>query len=328
MLELSVVIPNHGQGDLLSACLAALERARASHPEAAFEVLVVDNGSRDDSVSRAHRSALGVRVIELGRNRGFAAAVNRGLAARRGRHVLLLNSDAEIAPDLIARGLARLAADPSIGILGPALFHPDGRLQRSAHGYPDWTSEVLPDGLLRGLRRRFASAPPAEEDVEALRGAALFLSGALVDRLGPLDEGYFFFLEETDYCWRAREAGMRIVVDPALRVVHHLGASSKAVAPFATRVEYERSLVRFLESRRGRLRMKLAVTLRLARWLLALVLFSLPGLVVPRIRRRGRERAGMILWHLRGRPAEPSLATALAAIEPGAAGSAGEEREA
>lgn len=315
MIDLSVVIPSYENAPLLEACLEALARARAAHPALRFEVLVVDNGSLDGSAERAAASPLGVRTIALARNRGFAAAVNVALQARRGRHVLLLNSDAEVEPDLLVGGVALLDADGSIGVVGAALLHPDGRAQRSVHALPDWTGELLSDRLVRRLRRSGPaprSGPGGAVDVEAVRGAVFFVAGDLVETLGGLDEGYFFFLEETDYCRRVRAAGRRVVYAPALRAVHRLGASSKARAPLATRVEYERALDRFLIRNRGPGVARVVRGLRLLRTALGVVLLAVAAPISARLRRRLRERAGLLLWHLRGRPAEPVLADALA----------------
>lgn len=331
MIDLSIVIASYERADLLDACLGAVERARDTESELRIEVIVVDNGSTDESVARAKASPLGVRVIALDRNLGFAAAVNLGLRIRRGRHVLLLNSDALIEVDLLGRGVSLLDRMQDIGVLGAELLHPDGRPQRSVHAFPDWTSEVLPERLLRSLRRRQprgsrgsrdgeASASeaaiaidPAILDVDALRGAVFFIRGATLDEVGELDEGYFFFLEETDYCWRVHAAGQRVIHWTALRAIHLLGASSKARAPLATRIEYQRSLDRFIRIRRGPGAARLARVLRLLRGLVGFLPLALVAPLVPGLRPRFRERGGLLLWHLRGRPAEPVLAQVLAA---------------
>lgn len=335
MIDLSIVVPSYENAALLGACLGAVERARAAHPELRCEVIVVDNGSRDASVAVARATSPDVRVIALERNRGFAAAVNEGLRARAGRHALLLNSDAVIDEGLLARGVLLLDRRPEIGVLGAALRHPDGRPQRSVHALPDWTSELLPDRALRALRRvrghgsrsrarqcAVDGAARAEEgaqpfaaeceEVEAVRGAVFFVSQAALATVGPLDAGYFFFLEETDYCFRVREAGLRVVHCTALSAVHQLGASSKARAPLATRIEYERALDRFLRLRRGPGTARWTRRLRLLRLVAGLPLLALTAGLGARRRARLRERVGLLLWHLRGRPAEPVLADALA----------------
>lgn len=324
MSELSIVIPCYEQAALLARCLEGLERARAAHPALAFEVLVVDNGSREDVVATARASALGPRVVALARNRGFAAAVNRGLSLRRGRHVLLLNSDAVVDPDALVRGVAWLDGDASIGVVGARLRHADGRPQRSAHVFPGLASELLSQRLVcagaalaRCLRAvgagRAAGGGEGLHEVDAVRGAVFFVRGEVVERLGGLDEGYFFFLEETDYCWGVRAAGLRVVEADDVGAVHALGASSKARAPLATRIEFERSLDRFLRRRRGRATAGFVRVWRALRTVLGILLLGLPAAWSGRARARLRERAGLLLWHLRGRPQEPVLAEALAA---------------
>ncbi len=337
MIDLSVVIPSYENAGLLAECLAALARAAAAHPALRIEVIVVDNGSQDGSAAVAQAAALPVRLVALARNRGFAAAVNAGLRLRRGRHVLLLNSDACVAPDVLARGVALLDAHPAIGVVGAGLVHPDGRPQRSAHAFPALASELLPDAWRQALRAR--RGPPIAGDVraldralagdggrrvEAVRGAVFFVRGSLFESLGELDEGYFFFLEETDFCWRVRAAGHAVVHAAALRATHRLGAIGKARAPLATRIEYERALDRFLRIRRGPRTARLVRHGRAARRLAGLLPLALAGVFSARARRRGRERAGLVLWHLRGRPGEPVLAEALAQAIARAGRSAGE----
>jgi len=316
LIDLSILIASYENEDLLAACLLALEQAHATHPRIQLEVIVIDNGSQDASVARARASGLPIRAIALSRNRGFATAVNLGLRIRRGRHVLLLNSDATVAPDVLAQGVALLDGNEAIGVVGVALLHPDGRRQRSVHAFPGLATELLPDALVRMGRRVLRGRPaplmPGCVDVEAVRGAVMFVRGHVLDELGELDEGYFFFLEETDFCWRVRAAGHRVVYAPALQAIHRLGASSKARVPRATRIEYERSLDRFVSIRRGRRTARAVRTLRCARWIAVLLPLVLAAAIGPHGRRRLRERGGLILWHLRGRPPEPILAVALA----------------
>lgn len=326
MIDLSVVIASYENADLLAGCLDAIRIAGEAHPELRIEVLVVDNGSRDASVEVARAAAMAVRVVALRRNRGFAAAVNLGLRIRRGRHVLLLNSDARIEPDVLSRAVALIDAHEAIGVLGVALLHPDGRPQRSVHAFPDGASELLPDAWVRAWRSRRGHgaagalggslarslAMVAGREVEAVRGAVFFVRGRLFDTLGELDEGYFFFLEETDFCWRVRASGRAVVYVPALRATHQLGATSKARVPLATRIEYERALDRFLVIRRGVRTARRVRGLRAARWVVGLLSLALVAPFSARLRRRGRERAGLVLWHLRGRPSEPDFALELA----------------
>ncbi len=335
MTDLSVIVASYETPALLATCLSSLEAARREARGLTIEVIVVDNGSRDESVQRALSAPLGPRLVAGVENRGFAAAMNRGLRVARGRHVLLLNSDAEVDGSLLVRAVAVLDADPRIAVLGPALRHADGRPQRSVHLWPSLWTEILGERLLleaRGLGRVMRSAPPeALLDVPAVRGAVFFLGQGVRANPGWLDESYFFFLEETDYCLRASKAGHRVVYAPGLVAHHGLGASSKARAPLAARIEYHRALDRFLRRHRGETVAGIARFWRTLRQALALPFQALgafaPG-SAPSSRARLAERAGLVLWHLRGRPALPSFADVLAQQAPVPfAGSDDEPRE-
>ena len=321
-----MVIASYETKDLLLACLEKVALAQRTSPEFEIEVVVVDNGSRDGSARIAKEIHPAVRVIALVRNRGFAAAVNIGLRARNGRHALLLNSDVEVGPDLLAEGIRTLDQFPEIGVLGPSLLHPDGRPQRSVHALPGLATELLPDVLLRALRFSRTRRPVEEakspggqiqivrqemEVVEAVRGAVFFIRDSVLEEVGLLDERYFFFLEETEYCARTREAGYEVVHASSLSAVHRLGASSKKRDALATRIEYHRSLYLYLEARAGKGVAEISRALRTLRGFLLILGLGVIYLFSPDARRRMAERWGLLLWHLQGCPAEPSMADAL-----------------
>jgi len=308
-MDLTIVIPNYETRALLDGCLALVAKASAELPGMEIETIVVDNGSLDGSVATARTSSCAPRVVALVRNRGFAAAVNRGLRLRKGRHVLLLNTDAEIDAAVLSGGVAILDRHPDVGALGVALRHPDGRAQRSEHLLPGLATELLPDPFVRTLRRR-ARVRSGGRDVEAVRGAVFFMNGDALKEMRALDEGYFFFLEETDYCARLAAAGYRVQIIDGVHATHRLGASSKSRAPLATRIEYHRSLYRYLEEHHGRAVAGLARGVRLLRNAIGCVA-SIPFFVTSRYRSRLAQRWGLVLWHLRGCPTEPGLATEL-----------------
>ena len=316
MIDLTIVIVSYETCDLLGACLESIRQARLAHPELEVETLVVDNGSRDGSVALALDSPVRARVLALVLNRGFAVAVNLALRVRRGRQVLLLNSDVELETDVLARGVALLDEFSDVAVLGVGLVHSDGRPQRSVHAFPGLQTELIPEPLLRLIRRqgysaRTGSAPNSQglslREVEAVRGAVFFLRGDLLEKVGLLDEGYFFFLEETDYCWRVRAAGYRVVHCEGLRASHRLGASSKLRAPLATRVEFHRSLYRFLDRRRGRTVAAVARAVRTLRNAVSLIGLGVLAAGSSRARDLLGARWGLLLWHLRGCPLQPSL---------------------
>lgn len=334
-VDLTVIVASFETRALTLACLEAVERARAAAPGLRVETWVIDNGSRDGSAAAIARAHPDVRLVALVRNRGFAAAVNIGMGRARGRDLLLLNSDVVIEPDLLSAGVALLDEQPEIGVLGVSLRHPDGRPQRSVHALPDWRSELLPGSLLRLIRPgsslpseiRSGRARPRRGrhrviEAEAVRGAVFFVRGSLAEKVGLLDESYFFFLEETDYCRRVREAGGRVAHALEISATHQLGASSKRRAPLATRIEYHRSLYRYLDKHQGRSFLLLARILRALRTALGLIGLSILTPFSARNRARWIERWGLLLWHLRGCPSEPRFVDAIAEMAP-----AGDEPE-
>lgn len=322
MIDLTVVIPSYETRSLLLSCLASVEAARRARPQVSVETIVVDNGSRDGSVEAVFAKHPDVRVFALVRNRGFAAAVNIALRARGGRTALLLNSDVEIDLDLLADGCQILGENPDVWVVGAALRHPDGRSQRSVHPLPGLQTELLPEFVLRWMRPAgfvlpAGSGPDLDANrrrrVEAVRGAVFFVRGDALEELGMLDERFFFFLEETEYCARVRRAGKYVMHAEDLGAIHRLGASSKRRVPLVTRIEFHRSLYRYLDLESGPGVARLAFCLRLLRGgLLTLVLTLTFGFSTD-ARRRFSERWGLLLWHLRGCPEEPRLADALEA---------------
>ena len=311
--DLSIAVVTWNTRELVCRCLASATReAAACAPRLACELLLVDNGSEDGTARAVAERFPEVRVLQLGRNEGFAAGANRGLAAARGRHVLLLNSDARLLPGALARCVAYLDAHPDVGAVSPLLLREDGRARATAHRFPGLASELLPPGLLAWLApRRFPSwrsLARAPEDVEAVRGAALFLRAELVREVGPLAEEYFFFLEETEWCWRARAAGWRIAIVPGARVVHLSGASSSRRSPARARIEYHRSLYRFFVRRRGPVRAAVVWMLRFGKSLVRVLLGAPLALAVPRLRAPWRVQRALVAWHLRGCPHGAGLA--------------------
>ena len=323
MIDLSIIVPTWNTRALTLECLASLEDRVGPGRSAGLlaEVIAVDNGSRDGTALALRQRFPWARVKALPTNRGFAAASNAGLAEMRGRHALLLNSDARVLPGALELCVDFLDAHPGVGALGPQLLHADGRPQSSVHAAPRVVSELLPRGLLEPLfRRRLGGVarggdPPLE--VEAVRGAALFVRGEVIREVGPLPEDYFFFLEETDWCRRIRGAGWRVVHLPAARVVHLSGASSKRVHPARTRIEYHRSLYRYFRQNRGPGSMAMVTSLRFAKSLFYVVSQAPLAAMGGRYRARWRVHRQVVGWHLRGCPASGGLAALAGSSLPG-----------
>jgi GT2 family glycosyltransferase len=311
---LSIVIVSWNTRPLTLGCVAAAREAARGFSAATGELaswLLVDNGSTDGTVEAVAALVPETAIVALPRNVGFAAGANAGLARAHGDVALLLNSDARVDADALIRCWRHLEAHPRTGIVGPQLLHEDGRLQNSAHAFPSWLDAALPgwmlDALLPGRRPAKHTVGATPRAVDAVQGAALFVRRAVLEAVGPLDEGYFFYLEETDLCWRARRAGFAVELVPSARVVHAAGSSSKRVDPAASRIEFHRSLYRFLRLRRGPFVARLAVAARVFQGVLAVATLLVVAPFSARARVRCVERWHLLRWHLHGCPDHPRI---------------------
>lgn len=320
MTDLSIVLLTWNGRALALGCLASIERTLRG-PDAALsvEMLVVDNGSSDGTVEAVRERCPWAEVIALPRNVGFAAGNNAGLARAKGRHVALLNNDTEVLPGCFEACVRYLDANPGVGVVGPQLLHPDGRLQNSIHNAPTLLAELVPRGVLETLwPRRYPSKRYRHDGplgVEAVLGACMVVRREALAAVGPLPEDYFFFLEETDWLVAMRQGGWRVVHLPEARLVHIHGATTKKRAPLATRIEYLRSLYHFFRKRRGPGQAAAVVALRVAKLIVALLALAPLALVSGRERARWRERATILAWHARGCPASWGLAGVVRAAE-------------
>ncbi len=323
MTDLSIVIVTWNARDLVLDCLESIDREVRSRRDAGrieTETLVVDNGSADGTAEAVRSRYPWAQVIALPRNVGFAAGNNVGLAKASGRHAVLLNSDTIVLRGGLEACVRYLDAHPDVGVVGPQLLNPDGSLQNCVHNFPSLATEILPKGLLETLfPRRFPSkrrpsALPIE--VDAVLGACLFVRREVLEQVGPMPEDYFFFLEETDWCWRIRRAGWRIVQVPEARIVHLFGESTKKKVPAETRIEYHRSLYRFFRKHRGPFQMSLVVTLRALAAAAQVAALAPAAILLPDARERLRVRAQVLAWHLRGCPATGGLRDATGAAGP------------
>lgn len=226
--DLSVVVVSYNTRDLLRDCLRSVY-ASATVPR---EVFVVDNASRDGSPAMVSAEFPAVTLIALDRNLGFAGANNVALRRAAGAKLLLLNPDATVAPDTIGRLAAALDRWPRAAAAGPRILNPDGSLQSSGFRFPTLLREIRQSknvnrALTLLLGPDEAPPPPSiEGEVDWSDGACLMLRTAVVDEIGGLDERYFLFNEEVDWCFNARKAGWSIIVVPDATVWHHRGQSS------------------------------------------------------------------------------------------------------
>jgi len=224
--DVSIIIVNWNTRQLLLDCLAALPAATDGLET---EIWVVDNGSRDGSVDAVQRYFPDVFIIANPDNRGFATANNQAIRASSGRYVMLLNSDTIAQPASISRLVHFLDIHPMVGVVGPQLLNADGSLQPSWACFPNLLTELT--GKKIRWRRRYPTfdGSPAYE-TDWLDGAALLLRREVLTHVGLLDEAYFMYTEEVDWCYRIKRAGWPICYLPTASIIHFGGQSSKQAA--------------------------------------------------------------------------------------------------
>lgn len=230
MPDISIIIINWNTRDLLAECLESLYQTISG---TSFDIWVVDNASTDDSVPMVQAKFPEVQFILNRDNVGFARANNQAMAASQGRTMLLFNSDAVATPGAVASLLETIKAHPQAGIVGGRLLNPDGSFQASHSPFPNlWQEFLILSGLGRLLYGRwYPSRGPQEakgpQPVDYVEGACLLVRREAFEQVGGLDEGYFMYAEEVDWCYSMRQAGWQVWYQPAARIIHYGGGSSR-----------------------------------------------------------------------------------------------------
>ena len=292
----------------------AIGSVLASSDTLTKEILVVDNASADETSKILPEAFPQIHYSRMERNLGFARGVNFAAREANGDFLLLLNSDARLAPEALGLAVEWMRSHPNCGVAGGQLYSPDGQKQNSIANFPSLATELLNKFLLRTLwPKRF---PGKEQEyrepleVESIIGAFFLVRRSVWDTLRGLDERFFFFFEETDFCWRARRAGFSTVHLPHVHVWHGQGQTAKQNLAGA-RIEYWKSRYAYFAKHYGvlpRLFLHIGLLLRLVVDFLASS--SLNVLTIAQSR-RWRERCSvygaLLWWHLQGCPAEAGL---------------------
>jgi N-acetylglucosaminyl-diphospho-decaprenol L-rhamnosyltransferase len=256
-MDLSIVIVSWNTRDLLVACLQSIDIGRGALD---LEVIVVDGGSSDGTPETLTEEYPWVRLIARSDNVGFPKGNNIGLAEAEGRLLLLLNPDTEIEGEAISSMTRYLDDHRDVGIVGPKLLNPDGSIQSSRRRFPSlatgffestWLQSIAPNSL---MERYYAADLPDDvvSEVDWLVGACLMTRRAVLEDVGPMDEAYFMYSEELDWCRRVKEAGWQVVYLPEARIVHHVGKSSEQ-AVTERHINYQRAKLRYFRKFHGRI---------------------------------------------------------------------------
>ncbi|WP_342576314.1 glycosyltransferase family 2 protein [Paenibacillus sp. FSL M8-0142] len=250
-MDVSILIVNYNTRQLTLDCLRSVY---ASETEFTYEVIVIDNDSKDDSVQAIRQEFPLVRLIENTENTGFAKANNQGMAAAQGRYVLLLNSDTVIQRDTLQTMVAFMDRNPITGASGCKIILPDGSLDKACkRGFPTPSASFY---YAFGLSKLFPNEPrfnqyqlgyldPDQEyPVDCLVGAFMLVRRETIEQVGGLDETFFMYGEDIDWCYRIKQAGWGIHYYPRTTIVHYKGGSARR-RPFKIIYEFHRAMILF-----------------------------------------------------------------------------------
>lgn len=265
-MDLSIIIVSYNARADLERCLESL---RANPPSVEHEIIVVDNASRDGSGATARRRER-VRVIDAPSNVGFAAGSNIGIRASTGQTLLLLNSDTIVPAGAISGLLDKLYCNADTAVIGPRLVDGEGRAELSFGRMVSPLSELRQRRLVRGhdnrdacISRRVEEMTRREQWPDWVSGACMMVRRGHAEAVGLLDERYFMYMEDVDFCAAIRARGGRVLFAPQVEVVHLRGRSA-AVQPAATRAAYQRSHLAFYKKHYPRIASLILLYWRLA----------------------------------------------------------------
>lgn len=249
--ELEVIIVSHGAWDLLSRCLASL---REHPPSVATRVTVVDSGSTDDTPDLVAEHFPEVRLVRL-ENVGFSASNNAALVAGGSPMVLLLNPDTEVFEGSIDASIEALASHPEAGMVGIKLVTPDGSLDHACkRSFPTPLAAL---GHLTGLGRgeeapavlsQYRATDLGDDEpgeVDAINGAYMLVRREAIDQVGLLDEGYWMYGEDLDWCHRFWDAGWQVRYEPSGVALHVKGGTSDGIRSPSQEIAFHRAMGRF-----------------------------------------------------------------------------------
>lgn len=287
--DLSIVIVSWNVKDLLRRCLCSAAESLTCEKGRGLsaQIIVVDNASTDGSVQMLREEFPHVHLVANEENVGFTGGNNQGLAVSDGRYALLLNPDTEVVGDALGEMVGFMEDQPEVGALGSQLVHPDGRVQSSRRRFPRFSTALLEGTFLQqrfpnsGVLKRYYVLDGGDEQIQEVDwvvGACLLMRRATLEQVGPLDERFFMYSEEMDWCYRAKELGWQVIYLPWAKVVHHEGKSSEQVLP-VRHIQFQRSKVLFFKKYQGRRRGEILRLYLLATYLWQMLVEGLKWLV-------------------------------------------------
>ncbi len=262
---LSIVIVSWNVCDLLRPCLHSIfDQADGL----TLDVIVVDSASSDETVQMVQRDFPQVTLLAQHENVGFPRGNNIGIAAAQGDLILLLNPDTAVIGNALSEMVAYMDANPDVGMIGPELLNPDGTHQSSRRRFPTVATLFFESTWLQGYAPKrvlgnyyvWDTADDVTAAIDWISGACMLTRRSVIKQVGGMDEAYFMYSEELDWCRRIKAVGWRIVYFPAAHVIHHVGKSSEQ-AVIHRHINFNRAKLRYARKYHGRL---VATSLRIA----------------------------------------------------------------
>ena len=290
-MDISVVIISWNRKDLLTDCIRSIMNSPVKYDR---EIIVVDNASADGAPEMVEKEFPDVRLIRNPENYGFARANNIGIQASKGRYLCLGNSDTLIREDALDKMCEYMDANSKIAVLGPKLLWKDFSLQWSCRKFPDLWNTFCP---AMGLTRLFPKTPffsgehmgyfehDRVVEVDALVGAFLMVRQKAAESVGLMDEHYFFYCEEIDWCKRFKKAGWKNVFFPKAEVVH-IGQGSASQEPARFKREFVQSNYRYWKKHHNKVERFFYFLIILCRHGIRLVANSVLYIAVPSLRKK------------------------------------------
>ncbi len=248
MNDISICIISYNTRQLLADCLRSIQ---ASGTHRSYEIIITDNGSTDGSLEMLQTEFPEVQVIRNISNLGYTVPMNQALRLALGRYLVQLNPDTLVQPGLFDTLADYLEANPQVGILSPKVLNRDGTLQyqcrRSAARPSDALSYMLHLDRLFSKSQRFGGYlmtymdANATHEAEAVSGSCMMIRREVVEGIGYLDEAIFAYQEDTEFCFRARKAGWKVVYLPTASIIHFGGQGGSKNQPYRGVIEWHRS---------------------------------------------------------------------------------------
>jgi GT2 family glycosyltransferase len=257
MVDVSIIIVNWNTRGALCDCLKSVYEETGNIQ---FEVIVVDNASSDGSVEMVKSEFPGVILVENSENKGFARANNIGIQASRGRYVCLVNSDVIVLEDCIEKLMSFMDEHPGLGMAGPRILSPDRALQLSCRHFPTIWNNVCQALTLNHLfpKSRFFSGAFMDywnhdsiRSVDVLSGCFWIVRRESLNEVGLLDENFFIYGEDLDWCRRFHQVGWDVVFYPRAEAIH-IGGASSSHAPITFYLEMQKASLLYWKKHHGK----------------------------------------------------------------------------